>query len=297
MKTRSLFFSAIIATGLIFSACEKKDDVPVDEPNDIEAIVQQDEEAEEVINLVSDQVDQWTSLDIEGSYPDKSEAYLKSANEKVEYPIVTKEHLEEGKFYPVQITIDYGPENHKILVKKIVEAWVRGKIIIVKTGPHRVKGTKRTVTFEDYYFNDNKIEGSKEYENLGKNDAGNLVFAWTVEIKVTTPEGKWVNKIENKQREKIAGADTKNIWDDEFLVRGSSSGGNSNGYTYNRTILDDNPVWRKRVCRFPVKGTVSIVNSHRSFTLDYGDGECDAMATVTDSDGNTKEITLGRKRK
>jgi len=295
MKTKSLFLSAIIATGLIFSSCEKKDE-PIEQPEDIEAIVQEDAEIEDVIDAVADQVDAFTSLDIEGSYADVSDVTLKSATEDVEYPIVTKEHLEEGKFYPVRITIDYGPENHKIIVHRTREAWVRGKIIIVKTGPHRVQRTTRTVTFEDYYFNDNKVEGSKVYENLGKNDNGNLVFAWTVEIKVTTPEGKWASKIENKQREKIAGADTKNIWDDEFLVRGSSSGSRSNGFTYNRTILDENPVWRKRVCRFPVKGTVSIVNSRRTYTLDYGDGECDAIATITDSEGNTKEITLGRNR-
>ncbi len=57
----------------------------------------------------------------------------------------------------------------------------------------------------------------------------------------------------------------------------------------------EKPLWTKRVCRFPVKGTVSIVNTNRSFTLDYGDGECNAIATVTDSDGNTKEITLGKR--
>ncbi len=295
MKTKSLFLSAIIATGLIFSSCEKKDE-PIEQPEDIEAIVQEDAEIEDIIDAVSDQVDAFTSLDIEGSYPELSDINLKSATEEIEYPIVTKEHLEEGKFYPVKITIDYGPENHKIIVHRTREAWVRGKIIIVKTGPHRRAGTTRTVTFEEYYFNDNNVEGSKVYENLGKNDDGNIVFAWTVEIKVTTPEGKWLSKIENKQREKIAGADTKNIWDDEFLVRGSSSGSKSNGFTYNRTILDENPIWRKRVCRFPVKGTVSIVNSRRTYTLDYGDGECDAIATVTDSEGNTKEITLGRHR-
>ncbi len=293
MKTRNLFLSAIVATGLFFTACENKEEVVLEEPIDIEAIIQEDTDMEDILDLVSEQVDAYTSLDIEGSYADVSQ--LKGATEDVVYPIVTKEHLEEGKFYPIRITIDYGPENHKILVRKIKEAWVRGKIIIVKTGPHYVPDTKRTVTFEDYHFNDNSIEGTKEYENQGKNDDGNFVFAWTVEIKVTTPEGKWISRIVNKQREKIAGADTRNIWDDEFIVTGSSSGSNSNGYTYNRTILDENPIWRKRVCRFPVKGTVSIVNSNRSFTLDYGDGECDALATITDEEGNIKNIVLGRK--
>ncbi len=293
MKTRNLFLSAIVATGLLFTACENKEEVVLEEPVDIEAIVQEDTDMEDLLDMVSEQVDAYTSLDIEGSYADVSQ--LKGATEDVEYPIVTKEHLEEGKFYPIQITIDYGPENHKILVRKVKEAWVRGKIIIVKTGPHYRVNTKRTVTFENYHFNDSSIEGTKEYENKGKNDKGNFVFAWIVEIKVTTPEEKWINRVVNKQREKIAGADTRSIWDDELIITGSSSGSNSNGYTYNRTISSENPILRKRVCRFPVQGTVSIVNSKRTFTLDYGDGECDALATITDEDGNVKNIVLGRK--
>ena len=296
MKARNLFLLAMIATGMFFTSCEQKEDqVAEEQTEDIEAVINDDADVEDIIDAVADQVDAYTSLDIEGSYAEISDINLKSATDEVEYPIVTKEHLEEGKFYPVKITIDYGPENHKILVHRTKEAWVRGKIIVVKTGPHYRPNTQRTVTFKDYYFNDNHVEGDKLYENLGKNDNGNFVFAWTVEIKVTTPEGKWVSKIENKQREKIAGARTKRIWDDEFLVTGSSSGSKSNGFTYNRTILDENPVWRKRVCRFPVKGTVSIVNSRRTYTLDYGDGECDAIATITDDEGNTKEITLGRR--
>jgi len=295
MKTRSLFLSAIVAAGFMFTSCEKQDEQVQEPAPDIEAIVQDDAEMEDIIDAVADQVDAYTSLDIEGSYPELSDIDLKSATEEIDYPIVTKEHLEEGRFYPVKITVDYGPENHKIIVHRTKIAWVRGKIIIVKTGPHYRPNTQRIVTFEDYYFNDNKVEGKKIYENLGKNDAGNFVFSWTVEMKVTSPEGKWRSHIENKQREKIAGADTKSIWDDEFLITGSTSGSNSGGFSYNRTILDDNPLWRKRVCRFPVKGTVSIVNSKRTYTLDYGDGECDALATITDSEGNTKEIVLGRR--
>jgi hypothetical protein len=293
MKVKVFFFSAVMATGMIITSCDKTDEPAVQQTADIEAVVQDDAEVEDILDVVAEQVDSYTSLDIEGSYAEVSS--LKSSMEDVEYPVVTREHLVEGRFFPVRITIDYGPENHKILVRRTKEAWVRGKIIIEKTGPHYVPNTQRTVTFEDYYFNDNHVEGDKLYENLGKNDAGNFVFTWTVEIKVTTPNGKWVSKIENKQREKIAGADTKKIWDDEFLVTGSSSGSRSNGFTYNRTILDENPLLRKRVCRFPVKGTVSIVNSKRTYTLDYGDGECDALATITDSEGNTKEIVLGRK--
>ncbi len=293
MKIQKLFLSATIATALIFTACDNKDEVTMEDSIDVEAVVQEDADIEEVIDMVAEQVDAYTSLDIEGSYAEVSQ--LKSATEEIEYPIVTREHLVDEKFYPIRITIDYGSENHKILVRRTTEAWVRGKIIIVKTGPHYVPDTKRTVTFDEYFFNDNSVEGTKEYENLGKNDAGNFVFAWLVDMKVTTPEDNWRAKIENKQREKIVGTDTRDIWDDEFLTTGSSSGSNSEGYEYNRTILDDNPLWTKRVCRFPVKGTVSIVNSDRSFTLDYGDGECDALATITDEDGNIKEIVLGKR--
>lgn len=293
MKVKNLMIAAILTTGLFFTACEK--DNTIDEQIDMEAIAQEDAAMEELMDLVSEQVDVLTSMDAEATFADAST--LKAGTTDVIYPMVTKEHLVEGEFYPIRITIDYGPENHKILLRnKLETAFVRGKIIIEKTGRHWKEGTTRTVTFENYFFNDNGFEGQKVYKNEGMNEAGNYVFEWLVAIKVTTPEGEWVKREVNKHRE-INRGESNSRWDDEIFVTGFVKGENSSDYRYSRVISDENPVHRKRVCRFPVAGTVTISKGDKSFTLDYGDGECDALATITDAEGNVKEITLGKKWK
>jgi hypothetical protein len=267
----------------------------IDEQIDLEAIAQEDAAMEELMDLVSEQVDELTSTDAEATFADA--ATLKAGTTDVEYPMITKEHLVEGEFFPIRITIDYGPENHKILLRnKLETAYVRGKIVIEKTGRHWQEGTMRTVTFENYFFNDNGFEGQKIYKNEGMNDAGNYVFEWLVEVKVTTPEGEWVKREVNKQREIVRG-ELFTRWDDEIFVTGFVKGENSAGYSYSRMISEDNPIHRKRVCRFPVAGTVTLTRGDSSFTLDYGNGECDALATITDSEGVVKEITLGKKWK
>jgi hypothetical protein len=49
-------------------------------------------------------------------------------------------------------------------------------------------------------------------------------------------------------------------------------------------------------CRkpFPVSGTVSIIKNDATSILDFGNGECDNLATIT-IDGITKEIRLEKK--
>ncbi|MBK6285899.1 MAG: hypothetical protein IPF54_27330 [Draconibacterium sp.] len=46
-------------------------------------------------------------------------------------------------------------------------------------------------------------------------------------------------------------------------------------------------------CRFIVEGVVEItLNGTLISTLNYGDGECDEIATMTNSDGETIEVDL-----
>jgi hypothetical protein len=83
------------------------------------------------------------------------------------------------------------------------------------------------------------------------------------------------------------------IWDDEIEVTGWATGSSSKGWVYTHTITK--PVVLARICRFPLSGTIYVENMNSEFTLDYGTGECDNIATITDAEGNVKQIVLGRK--
>jgi len=200
-------------------------------------------------------------------------------------PSVTVEHPATG-IWPKVITIDYGTG-----CTGFYNNTRSGKIIINVTGPRREKGSKRTVTFDNYYLNEIKVEGTKLYENLGPNDSGNIVISVSLTGgKLILPDGKTLEREAGHRREWVAGFMTPNKWDDECLVTGSASGKNADGISYLRTITS--ALQWKRVCAFIVSGVVTIEREGTEpFELDYGTGECDNKAIVSRG-GESKEIQL-----
>lgn len=200
-------------------------------------------------------------------------------------PSVTVDHPATG-IWPKVIIIDYGTG-----CTGFYNITRSGKIIINVTGPRREEGSKRTVTFDNYYFNDIKVEGTKLFENLGPNDGGNIVISASLTGgKLILPDGKTLEREASHRREWVAGFMTPDKWDDECLVTGSSSGKNGDGISYLRTITS--LLQWKRVCAFIVSGVVTIERQGAEpFDLDYGTGECDNKAIVSRG-GESKEIQL-----
>ena len=200
-------------------------------------------------------------------------------------PAVSVENPETG-IWPKVITIDYGSGctgfyNHTR----------SGKIIVEVTGPRRLEGSRRRVTFDNYYFNGIKVEGVKVFENLGANENQNFVISVTLTNgRLVLPDGKTIERTVDHKREWIAGFMTPNLWDDECLVTGSATGKNAEDITYVRTI--STPLHWKRVCEFIVSGIIEIERKREeAFNLDYGDGECDNKALVSRGE-ESKEIEL-----
>jgi hypothetical protein len=193
--------------------------------------------------------------------------------------------------WPKIVTVDYG-----ISCAGINDNVRSGKIVIEVTGPRLQKGSKRTVTFVNYFFNGIKVEGTKVLENMGYNNNQNLVISVKLtDGKLTLPDGKTIERSADHQREWTAGLMTKNIWDDECLITGSATGKNIDGLSYTNTITT--ALHWTRACRFIVSGVVSIQKSGMEpVQLDYGSGDCDAKAVVTRGDVS-KEILLKNKHR
>jgi hypothetical protein len=91
-------------------------------------------------------------------------------------------------------------------------------------------------------------------------------------------------------REWIQGSDTPNRWDDIYLVTGTANGARPNGLTWEREIMT--PLRVELACRFIVSGTVELHPEGRPVSLlDYGNGDCDNIATFT-MNGKTYTIHL-----
>ncbi len=157
----------------------------------------------------------------------------------------------------------------------------RGRLNVIFTGRYRDPGTVITITPEDYYVNDHRLQGVKTVTNAGLNEQGQPFFSVTVNGTVTAPDGSWTST-HNYQRTRtwIEGAATLNWLDDVYLISGGGSGVNRNGVPF--TVAITAPLRVELDCPWIVSGVLQIVPSNLAVrTVDYGSGTCDSQVTVT----------------
>lgn len=191
------------------------------------------------------------------------------------------------------LTIDFGNDN--CLCKDGL--YRRGKIIIHHEGKYRTVGAVITIELDNYYVNDNWVQGTKTITNLG-NASGNYKFSFEVkDASITFSDGtvrKW-----NKSAvvERIEGEGTITPLDDVFLITGNSIGTNRKGRDYN--AVTTSPLKKKiqmGCARNFVSGVITITDSEgNTMVINYdpiGGEPCDKIAEVTINGGTPKRITL-----
>ena len=281
MKNKLLLIAlaGILFSALLFTSCEKTNNpsanIEVAEDEALSTLLFDDIFAE-VENAMSSMED--------GFY-----GGFKKSTEVVTCKTITVERPDDETFWPRTVTIDYGEgcEGFNGRVRS-------GKIIIVVNKRYMDEDHYRTVTFEDFYIDDFKMEGTKTLTNEGLNEDGNMVFKIVLEGgKIIKPDGEEIIKEFNKEREWVAGMDTPRFRrDDVYMVTGTASGVNRKMVAFTRTIVT--PLKMAMNCRWIKSGVVEIEREDMDkITLDYGDGECDRLATVTIGD-EVKEIRLHR---
>jgi hypothetical protein len=187
------------------------------------------------------------------------------------------------------VIIDFGSTN--CLCKD--NRYRRGKIIITYSGGHyRDSGYVHTITFNNYYVNDNYVYGSKTVTNKGHNSAGHMYFLITVDGHIVLNSTKdTISHVSNRTRIWVAGENTTQISDDEYEITGNGTMTRANGQKYTINITKGLHIAMN--CHWIEAGTVSITPNGATFArvLDYGNGNCDDQATLT-VNGKTKTITL-----
>ena len=179
-----------------------------------------------------------------------------------------------------------------------------GTIIVSWTGKYRDPGSSHTITFDNYYLNFNKIDGTKTVTNNGPNTSGNLTFAITVQGTVVidpqysqTGTGGTITYNSNRTREWIAGEPTPQWNDDVYLISGTASGTTTNGFSYSMETQSGYPL--RLEVGFPhfTSGILNITPSNkpvRSIDYSYINSARDNLAQVT-VNGFTFTIFLGKK--
>ncbi len=160
----------------------------------------------------------------------------------------------------------------------------RGEILVYYSGAYRDSASVHTITFNNYFVNDNQVLGTKTVTNVGHNSLGNLVYNINItgQIVLANNTGT-ITWISQRQREWLQGENTA-IWsDDMYSVTGSASGTGSDGHTFTANITS--PLIRNMALgcrRHFVQGTFVLTPDNRpARTIDFGSGACDDVATVT----------------
>jgi len=274
MKRSNVILAAsLLVFATFFAACEKSD-----ETDPIVSITQDDDQATDLYDDVQNEADEITA--ISGSSKSSADfAMLSGTGTR------TIETTFSGDTTIKTITfVDFVNSNSQ-------NGHVKRGVIIIKVlgGPLQEK-FERTITFQNFYIDDIKIEGKKQVIKTAEHQYSVTLIAG----RLTFPDGTTYTREFTRTRTWVDGYDTPaNIWDDTYTIEGTATGINRKGYTYTHTIT--NPLIVKNTCRWIVEGTIEMVINNQIAILDYGMGDCDNIATIT-KNGKTYEFRLRGKR-
>jgi len=162
---------------------------------------------------------------------------------------------------------------------------IKGKVVIVISGPRKVDGSTRTITYTNCEIDSIGINGTCTETFNGDNLATRMI---TVDSNVdfTLPDGTVLTREGINVRKWLQGLDTPMERDDDMIqITGTINITSSASDKYARVISSDNPLIRLGDCQHPVQGTVTFYkNDAEIASLDYGDGTCDNLAELTTGD-------------
>lgn len=192
-------------------------------------------------------------------------------------------------------TIDFGEEGCEGRDGRVR----KGKIIIAHEGERDVPGFKRTVSLEDFSVDSIEVEGVRILTYVSGTDTEKEYNATLTGGKLTFPDATIATR--ESTRTRIASFDEDG--EKTQVARYGSAGGiNREGLTYENVVDETTPILTLAVCReegtfAPVSGILSInIEGESEKLIDYGDGTCDNLVTIT-QDGISTEVEIDPKQR
>ena len=157
----------------------------------------------------------------------------------------------------------------------------RGEIIVTYTGHYKDSGSTHTITYNNYFVNDNQVGGSKTITNMGTNTSGQVYYNVTVNDSLTIASDSVITWVGNRVRTWKDGYSTPERSDDVYLITGTTTLKRANGHTFTFDITTALQVALD--CPYIEAGIVNITGSSiaGTYTLNYGSGDCDDEAQLT----------------
>ncbi|MEO8110081.1 MAG: hypothetical protein ABI594_08620 [Ginsengibacter sp.] len=166
-----------------------------------------------------------------------------------------------------------------------------GKIMVTLSDSLRKSGSIAVMTFNNYFVSGFKKEGKVTWTNTSQGGTK----SWERECedgKITAPGGRyWLHTGTQNVVQTQGSATPFNLLDDVFSITGSHTVTNSEGKSRTSTITE--ALEKKVICDNIDMGKIRIEGPNHYAVLDYGDGSCDKVATIS-INGNTPRTILLR---
>jgi len=164
-----------------------------------------------------------------------------------------------------------------------------GKIIVAYSHELGDSLANRIITFENYFVNNKGVEGTIELRDVSINAGGNLQSVKRlIDLKITFPNGDYIIYNGDRTREWLAGAGDDNPSNNIFRITGSVTGESNFGRSFTQVITT--PIISDWSCAAVgnfarISGVVEMTKlggyGKRTRIVNYGDGECDNVITIT----------------
>jgi len=283
------YFFAVLVIGLVLAglltSCTREGNVA--DAAEINATADDEALASSINDDITNETDEYVSaIELNGYVVEQSASGAQGTKGSV---IISVDKPDSVNF-PKIVTIDFGTEGFIGSRGNTL----KGKLIVTITNRMFIANSSRTISFDNFSINGNSISGTKSTTYNGLN-AG-FHPNWTIQVNdaITKADGTVVVWNSERTREHIDMNGTPlQFWDDLYSIKGSSSGINAKGKTYTMTIDANNPLIVGGGCAFIRQGKATITSESKTVVVDYGNGDCDNLATTT-VDGSTREFKLSK---
>ncbi len=186
--------------------------------------------------------------------------------------------------FPKNIVIDFGTS---CTYRGITRS---GKINIYLTDSVRRTGSKAIMTFDNYYVNSYKKEGTITWTNTST--PGTKSWSRKVENgKITAPDGRyWLHEGMQYVTQTAGILTPRDFLDDVFSITGSHTVTNAAGRTRTCEVLE--ALQKKFICTNIDKGKLKVQGPNHYAIIDFGDGTCDNLATISIDGRPSRTIIL-----
>lgn len=191
-----------------------------------------------------------------------------------------------GGTFPMTLTIDFGAG-----CTDIYGVTRKGKIIGVFSGRYTDQGTVVDVSFDGYYVNDHKVEGTKTITNNGRNGSNQLEFTVVDDLDIIKPSGGGTVQWNSTRLHVWTDGEATPLWicDDEYTISGTADGVASDGTEFGVRTQTGAPIVKTVCCPYIQSGTIIYsIQGTDVATLDFSTtlvagvtGTCDATGTFT----------------